>query len=698
MAEDEGLSPEDYYDLTQITALATDPDGDRVAFVASEQDPEEDRRRNSVFIVPTDGSQEPHRLTRASDAGSPTWSPDGSKLAILAAREEDPALAVGRDEEEETDEEESSEEEDEESAGTGGEDDSPEQQVWVFDLERGGDARQVTTREHGVSEVDWGPDGERLVISARDPDEDEEEYLDQVEDDGPIEIERLQHKADGRDWLDTVATHLFIVDVDTRETTKLDDAYDAPEGSRFPQLSPEWSPDGDRIAFVSQLDIDEPDDALVSDVFTITPDGDDLTKITDSTHSVGGPAWSPDGDRIAYTARHPRNWYRPSEVHVADRSGTESRSVSASLDRTLAFGGNPAWIDNDRLVTLIGDEGLTRPVVLQADRDDPERAVPAQGDHRTAPLADYDGGTLALIFSDPTDGTDLFAVDVEDIHEASSDVLTQLTTVNASLTAEVTLPQIRRMTWANGDGDTVEGIVYFPPDFDPDDPEPHPTVTAIHGGPMSYDSPTFSFDHAFWTSNGYIVFRPNYRGSTSYGREFSEALRGTRGDLESTDILTGIDAVIDAGWADPDRLFVTGFSYGGITTANLVTRTDRFAAAAAEHGIYDFRSTFGTDDNHIWHEDEFGLPWEEDETYRDISSITDVGEVETPTLLTAGERDWRCPPTQAEQFYVSLKKQGIDSKLVIYQGENHNIGDPDRAIHRLETLRDWFESHDPATK
>ena len=143
---------------------------------------------------------------------------------------------------------------------------------------------------------------------------------------------------------------------------------------------------------------------------------------------------------------------------------------------------------------------------------------------------------------------------------------------------------------------------------------------------------------------------------------------------------------------------MTGFSYGGITSAHVVTRDDRFAAAAPEHGIYDFYSNFGTDDNHLWHADEFGLPWENAETYRDISSITDVGEVETPLLVTAGEEDWRCPPTQAEQLYVSVRKQGVPAKLIVYQDEHHNVGDPERAIYRLEALLDWFERHDPTTE
>jgi len=210
---------------------------------------------------------------------------------------------------------------------------------------------------------------------------------------------------------------------------------------------------------------------------------------------------------------------------------------------------------------------------------------------------------------------------------------------------------------------------------------------------MSYDAPEFRFSHAYWTSRGYVIYRPNYRGSTSYGRAFAESLKGTRGDLEADDVVSGLQALADRGWVDPDRSLVTGFSYGGITTANVLTRSDAFAAAATEHGIYDFRSTFGTDDNHLWHEWEFGLPWEDPERYERISSITDVGEIETPLLLTAGENDWRCPPTQAEQLYVSVRKQGVDAKLVIYQDEHHNVDDPDRAIHRLETLTEWFEEH-----
>ena len=160
-------------------------------------------------------------------------------------------------------------------------------------------------------------------------------------------------------------------------------------------------------------------------------------------------------------------------------------------------------------------------------------------------------------------------------------------------------------------------------------------------------------------------------------------------------MLAGVEELVERGWADPERCFATGFSYGGITTAYLVAASDRFAAAAAEHGIYDFRSSFGTDDCQVWWENDFGLPWENGQDYDASASITDVDEMDTPLLVTAGGEDWRCPPSQSEQLYVSLKKRGVPARLVVYPDEHHALDAPDRAVHRLEQLTEWFERHDP---
>lgn len=688
------LELEDRYDLSRPQKTVVSPDGNRVAFVVEEFDPEEDESVNSLFVVPADGSRDPHRLTRASDASMPSWSPDGRYLGCIAAREKDIERRIGRNEEESP-----SDSEKQETVGDdqeNGNDEEPKPQVWLFDMDLGGDAIQITDRDEGVREFDWGPDGERIVVSARDPTEEQEAMLEQRRDDGPIEIERLQHKADGQGWLDDVRSYLFVVDVETGKSERLDDAYG--EGAREPLfgLQPAWAP-GNRIAFTSNR-TDRPDDSGVMDLYTIDPDGRNLRKLTDSTLRTHAYTWSPDGERIAFVAGDPENWYEPDEVVIAEPDGTEKPetwSITGSLDRTVSMMTEPSWADDGTVLAAIGDEGHTRLVRAPADRDEPRRTFPAQTRERTLEFFDAAGGTVATVLSDPQEGTDVYGLDLQELDEEHPDSFTRLSALNEDLLSDVEMPECHRITTENSDGTEIESIVYMPADFDPETDEPRPVIASIHGGPMSYDAPTFQFAFTYWTDQGYVVYRPNYRGSTSYGREFAERLKGTRGDLETDDVLSVLSTLADRGWIDPDRSLVTGFSYGGITTANVVTRSDRFTAAAAEHGIYDFRSTFGTDDNHLWHEWEFGLPWEEIDRYQEISSITDVDSVETPLLVNAGEQDWRCPPTQAEQLYVSVRKQGVPAKLVIYQDEHHNISRPERAIHRIESITEWFREHDP---
>ena len=728
MSDSDALPTEALYDHTRLGDPAVSPSGDRVAYVASESDPDEDERRKSVFVAPTDGHRDPHRLTRVSDAGSPTWSPSGDRLAVAMVREEDVAMRVGRESESESESEDEDENaaddgtdegEADEDGATDGSDDEPKRQVWVYDLDLGGDARQVTDLDEGVSGFDWGPDGERLVVAARDPTGEQREYLDDLEDGGPVEIERLQHKFDGRGWLDEVRSYLFVVDVETRERERLD-ATGFPPGVGS-SLSPAWGPE--RIAFRG-YDPDaegndaRPDDTYASDVYTVAPDGSDRRRLTDGTLSVGSLAWSPDGARLVFTADYPENWYRPTEAFVtypdreADGPGVAYESVSAALDRTLSYATAPRWLDDETLVAAVADEGRTRLARLHVDGE-PERLPAAQGDYEGITAADCsaDGATLAMVLSRPRDGADVFALDAADLDAApvvpderggETDPRRRLSRANDDLLAEYEQPVCERLTVESSgpDGDEpadVEVIAYRPPDFEPGEGEAGRHLLWVHGGPMASDEPGFRFMDGYFTSRDYTVWKVNYRGSTSYGRAFCETLKGRWNTVEVADLLAAADAAVERGWADPDRLFVGGFSQGGVNTGYLVTRRE-FAAAAAEHGIYDLRSSFGTDDSQNWLEADFGLPWENPDAYDRASSIVDVDRVETPTLVTAGENDWRCPPSQAEQFYVSLRKRGVDAKLVIYQDEHHDVGDPDRAIHRLETIEGWFDKHDPASE
>ncbi|WP_254861748.1 S9 family peptidase [Halovivax gelatinilyticus] len=695
----EPLSLEDRYDLRRPSSLALSPGGHRVAFVVTESDPDEDEDRRSLFVAPRDGSRDPHRLTRVANAGSPAWGPNGNRLAFVATRDRDVELSVGRDEAEDDDETGDDGGEPDEGSPTGSSDE-PKPQVWVFDLALGGDARQLTAFEEGVREFDWSPDGERLVVSARDPTDDQRTYIEGVrEDDDPYEVTRTQHKQDGNGFVDDVETRLFVIDADgvglgRDDATRLDEAVGRGAREPYVGLQPAWGP-SDRIAFVAYAG-DDPDETYAMDVHTIAPDGSDRRTLTDGEVTAMGLRWSPDGSLLSYAAGHPTNTYHPTEVHVANPAAGETWSVSASLDRTVSWTGTPEWIGDDALVATVGDEARTRLVRLDARTDEPERVFDAQGDGRTVTSFDATPETTAVVLSHPNEGIDVFALPTADLDTGAEP--TRLSAVNEGLFDGAALPTCERVTFENGDGETVEGLVYLPESFEPDASDPCPLVCHVHGGPTAYDAPGFSFDYAYWTGRGYAVLNVNYRGSTSYGRAFSESIRGEWGPREADDILSGVDHVVERGWADPDRLFISGFSQGGINTLYVVTRDDRFAAAAPEHGIYDFYANFGTADMHQWYVNDMGVPWENPDAYREISSIQDVDHVDTPLLITAGENDWRCPPSQAEQLYVSARRAGVEAKLLIYQDEHHNISRPGRHIHRLEALTEWFEEYDPAAE
>lgn len=682
------IPTESYYDVTRVTEVAVSPDGDRVAFLATDAEPAEKRHRTSLFVAPTDGSRGPHRLTRASDAGSPAWSPDGDRLAFVAAREEDLELVVDRNPEDVDGGEDGA---DDDPVGEG-----PRSHVWVFDLERGGDARQITTDEsfpEGVSQFDWSPSGDRLVVAARDPTADQREYLRSLrEEDGPVVTERLQHKADGHGWLDDVTTYLFVVDAVTREARRLEDAYGGGALQSFFGLDPTWGID--RIAFLSNR-TEEPDDSGAMDVYTIHPDGTKLERHTDGNLLSRGLAWDGSGDRLAFVGSDPEDMTRPSEVYLL--ADGETWSLSGSLDRTVAHFGEPTWTDDGDLLAMVADEARHRLVRLSGT--EPEYLADL-GPLHTVSRFDVGGGTATLLVGHPAEGADVRSVPVEDLLSATPEdpaslraATTRLSETNADLLAEYPTPEARRVTFES-DGHELDAVVYLPEGFDEAD-DPRPLIVSIHGGPISYDIPEFSFEYAMWTSRGYVVVCPNYRGGSSYGREFARQLHGRWGTVEVRDVVACAESLCARGWTDSDRVFGHGFSYGAIAQGHVVTQTDLFAAAAPEHGIYDLRGEFGTSDSHLFVESEFGLPWEDPEAFDAGSSITEVDRVETPLLVMAGSEDWRCPPAQSEQLYVSVRKRGIPARLVMYD-DHHNVQNPDRAVHRLDQLVEWYERHDPA--
>ncbi len=764
----------DYYSLRTVTDMAVSPDGRRVAFVVEGFRKKDNDRYQNLWVAPTDGSSPPHRLTRGpTNDSSPVWSPDGRYLAFLSTREHEIEVAAALAEEEEkrkraeagggdgageTGGEDAAGEtsggdggasgdEDAGAAGNGtgganggangdggaddaGDDEEPKPQIWVFDLELGGEPRQLTRRDEGVGEFDWSPEGTHLVFSSRDPTKEQKEYLKSIrgqgkpkDDRGPHVIRRTSHKHDGTGYLDEVRTHLFVVDVRDRKERRL-------TSGPCDETSPRWSPDGRWIAFVSNRTGD-PDNNRRNDLWLISPDGAEVRRLTLGDVDVSAPRWSPDSRRLAFVSPlEPENEYLLTHVlcvevadaePVADLAAcvgegwssiggtvpdqpegdpvagarrypvplrrTPFRVLTEGLDRPASS--RPVWLGPDELLVLMGDRGQTR-LARTGLSGEPGFVFPVSD--RMCTLRDFDaaGGTVVLGVDRPETGVDLYALDSallgrEDVDRA----VTRLTRFNEELLAERATAGQERVEFRNSEGETVEAIVVLPPGFDPA-AGPAPLIVNIHGGPMSYDSPGFQFDDQYWAGLGYLVLKVNYRGSVSYGEDFCLVIRGDWGPREHDDIMSGVDELVRRGWADPDRLFCTGFSYGGIMTNWAVGHTDRFRAAASEHGLWDYVSCFGTDDCHLWWQDDLGVPWQNLERYRRMSPMSAVQRIKTPLLITAGEVDWRCPASQAEQLYLALKKRGVPTELILYQGERHAITKPKRAIDRIRRISAWF--------
>lgn len=723
---------------TEVAEVAVAPDGERVAFVADEPDHERDERRRALFVVPADGSEPPHRLTRIAGARTVRWRPDGTQLGFVAARPT--ARGFGEDGDE---------------PGVDDADETPAEQVHAFDLARGGDARQLTAFPEGVADYDWSPDGDRIVVAARDPTDEGVSSRADREAGEPRVVDRLQYQFDGEGWLDDVRTYLFVVDVDAGDRTagtggsgasvaphgidgarRLDDAYGGGAMEHAHGLQPAWSPAGDRIAFLSNR-TPRPDDSLAMDVYTVAPDGSDCRRVTDGAVAASGVVWTPSGDALAFPASDPTDYYAPTELYAApvdggptdngsdspdgvagddgvpdgpdgsdDRDDSDDpagyRSVSAPLDRSVAAGRSAVATDDGTVLSPIEDEGRVRLARFPLDGSAPRRVddgldelVTLARDRRTVPGFDAAGGTVAAVLTGPDEPPEVYATPLSalDAGAGASDPFVRLPRLHDDRAGEGS--PTARWVDVEGDGGALAALVLGPPDVELGSAAGLPLVVAIHGGPVSFDDPGYDVDDRVWTREGYLVCRVNYRGSSSYGRAHSRALAGGEGEREVADVLAAAESLVDRGWADPDRVFVTGFSYGGIVTGHLLADTDLATAGAAEHGTYDERSSFGTGDFHNAIEAKYGRPWAAPGRYEAVSSVARVDGIDAPLLLTAGGEDRRCPPTQSQQLYVSLRKRGVATRLVVYPDEHHAVSRPGRAIHRLETLVDWVREHDP---
>ncbi|WP_336342825.1 S9 family peptidase [Halalkalicoccus ordinarius] len=635
----------DYHDLVRVSEPRISPDGERVAFVRTV--PRDDERYEATIHAVALGGEEPRRITLAEGVDSePCWSPSGDRLAFVSTR---------------------------------GEDDRP--QLWVLPTD-GGEARRVTNVAGGVSAIGWSPDGERIAFVQSSTPAEREEGRDLGIDDADYErespdprvIDRLIYRADER-YFDGGHSHVYTVDLADDEVTRHTDG-------EYDYVSPDWG-DADTLYYAAKR-TDDPDDNTVYDLIA-----DDLAggaeTITRTT------AWEPGlaatAGRIAYRRRpEERSTLRQVEIEVFDRESGETTSLTASLDRTVE--GVPKWSpDGERVYFPVPDEGSVTLRRVAADGSAGSEVVIEDGH-----VDGFDPGrdAVAVTRSEWDHPGDVFA------STPAGGETNRLTRVNAGYLDDRAVPQPEELRFES-DGKEIQGWVLTPPDLDPD--ESYPLVVEIHGGPHAMWSTGGTTWHEFQTlaARGYVVFWCNPRGSTGYGEEHMAAIERDWGDVTMRDVLAGADLVRNRAYVDEANQFVTGGSFGGYMTGWIVGHTDRFEGAVAQRGVYDLSSFYGSTDAFKLIEWEFdAVPWEEPERLHERSPTAYADRVTTPTLVMHAENDYRVPIGGGEAFYRALKKNGVETRLVRYPREGHELsrsGEPGHVVDRIERIARWFDGY-----
>ncbi len=643
-AQTRGVTAEDYLAFEFLGDPHFSPDGSAIVYTVTTIDRKQNRRHTDLWMVAADGSRDPIALTDAVPSSThPRWSPEGRAIAFLSART------------------------------TPGETGDPRAQVWVMPMS-GGEPRRVTALRNGVSSFQWSPDGRRLAVVSRSGPGDEGK--------SPSDVRHYRHagyKFNDSGWFDDRRTHLWIVEADSgraRPITSGDDWNDS---------DPQWSPDGSKIAFVSNRSGHEFDGNHDADVWVIGADGGAPVRISDHQEADRSPRWSPDGRTIAFLAAVPEKSH--TKIWLAPSAGGPSRLAVDGLD-LLPSG--LRWTEGGRALYFeTGVKGTTR--LYRADLA-ARRAAPITSGERTVHLFDVDpkSGRLAFALNDPQHMDDLY------VAEANGSSEKRLTHLNQSLWKQLDLVPVERVPFKGADGWDVDGFFMKPVGWQPG--RTYPMVLTIHGGPAGMLGYDWYHEFQVYAAHGWAVFFTNPRGSTGYGEKFERGIEGEWGGKDYVDIMNGVDAVLARyPWIDKNRLGVTGGSYGGYMTNWIVSHTTRFKAAVTLRGISNFLSDDGTRDGMYGHADDFGGDiFEKFEAFWNASPLKYARNVKTPTLILHSDMDFRVPIEQGEQWFRALQHFGAPSEIVFFPRENHNLtrtGEPNHLVESLRWQIYWFERY-----
>jgi dipeptidyl aminopeptidase/acylaminoacyl peptidase len=644
----------DVFQLEYTDDVQISPDGSRIVYVRVSHDIMTDRARRNLWTVNADGTNNRPLRSESKNFSSPRWSPDGTRLAYVSAAEGSPQLYVR----------------------------------WMDT----GQTALLTNLVEAPGAIAWSPDGRsiaftQLVPVKKPPLATPPEKPEGAQWAPPVKvIDSVVYRSDGEGYLEAGYQHVFVVSAEGGTPRQLTEG----EFNHGGPLS--FTPDNKHIVFSANRDAEWERDPQESEVFSLDIATRKLTPLTTRDGPDNSPVVSPDGRKIAYLGFDDRlQGYQVTHLYVMDIDGKNSRVVTAGFDRDIA---DPLWSADSRNVYVSFDERGVRKLGLVALEGKVRTLAEGLGGtdlgrpYTTGGFSVARNGRVAFSHNTPARPADVGIV-------SGAGPLRVLTTLNDDLLGNKTLGAVREITWKSSkDQREVQGWVITPPDFDA--AKKYPLILEIHGGPFAAYGPNYTTEMQLFAAAGYIVLYANPRGSTSYGEAFGNLIHHAYPGDDYDDLMSGVDALIAQGNVDTDNLFVTGGSGGGVLTAWIVGKTDRFRAAVVAKPVINWSSFVLTADvSNFFYRYWFGAqPWEKPEEYWRRSPLSLVGNVKTPTMLLTGEADYRTPIAESEQYYQALKLRKVDTVMVRIPEASHGMTSrPSNLIAKVDNILAWFEKY-----
>lgn len=631
------MTPQDIYRLQTISDPQLSPDGKWASYIVSTVDTTKDKRNADIWMVSWDGSQSVQLTSGPEGETKPRFSPDGNFISFVATRQ-----------------------------GT------TKAQLWLMDR-RGGEAKKLTDLKTDLEDYEWAPDGKKIALVLRDPD-----YADSAKTKvrKPYVLDRYHFKGDMKGYLEKSPVHLYLFDVATKKLDTLTTGV-------YDETSPAFSPDGSQLAFVSNR-TEDPDKNQNTDIYVIDArKGAKPKQLTTWTGYDSDPVWSPNGKQIAYlrsTASGNFLMYDQPILATLAKDGGEPTLLSKTLDRPVR---NPRWSkDGQTIGVLVEDDRQVYVGQFAVSTGKFTKVV--SGNRTFDDLEPGAVGSYVSLVSDPQTPGELYAIE--------NGTPRRLTHLQDAFLAPLELATVEGFTSRSKDGTQVSNLLFRP--VNTPTSKKVPALLFIHGGPVGQDNYGFDLTRQLLAAGGYAVVAVNYRGSNGRGLEYTKAIYADWGNKEVLDILGATDYLVEKGIADPERLGIGGWSYGGILTNYTIATDPRFKAAASGAGSSLQLSMYGIDQYTNQYENELGAPWKNTDKWLKLSyPFLKADRIKTPTLFMASEKDFNVPVAGSEQMYQALRSLDIPTQLIIYPGQFHGITTPSYQKDRVERYLKWFDKY-----